>query len=86
MNTTKGNLEYIEIDLARHVILTHPDVNVEIVATLLYPPQDHFDYLYIPQAYFVDNIVLRRKILEKVQGHFLPAYSENFMGNKGIIL
>jgi hypothetical protein len=55
MNTNKGNLEYIKIDLARHVILTHPDVNVDLAATLLYPPQDHFNYLYIPQAYFVDD-------------------------------
>jgi hypothetical protein len=61
MNTNKGNLEYIEIDLARHVILTHPDVNVDLAATLLYPPQDHFNYLYIPQAYFVDDLVLKEK-------------------------
>jgi hypothetical protein len=52
MNTNKGNLEYIDIDLSWHGILTHPDVNVDLAATLLNLPQDHFNYLYIPQAYY----------------------------------
>ncbi|MGA9170082.1 MAG: serine protease [Nitrososphaeraceae archaeon] len=82
MNTTKGNLEYIEIDLARHVILTHPDVNVDIAATLLYPPQDHFDYLYIPQAYFVDNIVLKEKNIREGSRAFFAGLFGKFYGKQ----
>lgn len=54
LNTKSGSVEYIELDLSKHVILTHPDPKVDLAATILYPPQDKFDYLIVLDDYFTD--------------------------------
>ena len=52
INTKKGMPEFIELKLSKHVILTHPDENVDLVATVLYPDTKLlYDYLIISQDY-----------------------------------
>jgi hypothetical protein len=71
LNIKKGTVEYIELDLSKHTILTHPDDDVDLAATLIYPPQDHFDYLYILETISQIAIFLSRRISAKDQGPFL---------------
>jgi hypothetical protein len=69
LNTKKGTVEYIDLDLSKHTILSHPDDDVDLAATLLYPSQDSYDYLYIPEDYFTNTDILVQKGIR--EGSFL---------------
>jgi hypothetical protein len=78
LNTKKGDVEYIELDISKHTILTHPDKGVDLAATVLYPPQDHFDYLYILQDYFTNGDILNQKNIREGSRAFFAGLLANF--------
>ena len=83
LNTNKGTVEYIELDLSKHTILTHPDDDVDLAATLIYPPQDHFDYLYILEDYFTNsNILVQKNIRERSRAFFAGLLANFYYGNQ----
>jgi hypothetical protein len=82
LNTKKGTVEYIELDLSKHVILAHPDPKVDLAATILYPPQDHFDYLYILDDYFTDSKILAEKGIKEGSRAFFAGLLANFAYGK----
>ena len=89
LNLIKGYSELIGLPFtyAPEHILTHDkEENIDLVAYLLNPPQDRYDYLHIPQDYFTDTKILHDNILEKVQTHFSLAFSINSPRMKETIL
>jgi hypothetical protein len=82
LNTKRGTVEYIELDLSKHVILTHPDGNVDLVATLLYPDSNYFDYLIIPQDYFTNTDILFQKDIRVGSTAFFAGLFANFYGKQ----
>jgi hypothetical protein len=78
LNTKKGTVEYVELELSKHTILTHLDDNVDIAATLLYPPQDYFDYLFIPEDYFTNSDILIQKNIHEGSRAFFAGLLANF--------
>jgi hypothetical protein len=78
LNTKKGSVEYIELDLSKHRVLTHPDKGVDLAATVLYPSQDHFDYLYILQDYFTNSDILNQKNIREGSKAFFAGLLANF--------
>jgi hypothetical protein len=65
LNTNRGSVEYLELDLSKYPLLTYPDESVDLVTTLLYPLPAYYDYLSILQDYFTNrNILLEKNIRE----------------------
>lgn len=82
LNTKEGRVEYISLDLSKHTILTHPDDNVDLAATLIYPPQEHFNYLYITEAYFTNTDILVQKGIREGSRAFFAGLLANFYYGK----
>jgi hypothetical protein len=59
-------------------ILTHDDDNIDLVAYLLNPPTDRFDYLHIPQEYFTDSNILRERNIREGSNVFLAGLFYKF--------
>jgi hypothetical protein len=82
LNTKKGTVEYIELDLSKHVILTHPNDRVDLAATILYPPQDKYDYLYLLDDYFTNSKILAEKKIREGSRAFFAGLLANFFYGK----
>jgi hypothetical protein len=82
LNTKEGTVEYIELDLSKHVSLTHPDEGVDLAAILLYPPQDRFDYLYILEDYFTNSDILIQRNIREGSRAFFAGLLANFAYGK----
>jgi hypothetical protein len=77
LNLIGGTAERIGLPLSMEPILTHEDENIDLAAIPLYPPQDRYDYLYIPQNYFTDDNILKKKnIREGSNVFFAGLFSE----------
>jgi hypothetical protein len=59
-------------------ILTHDDDNIDLVAYLLNPPTDRFDYLHIPQEYFTDSNILQERNIREGSNVFLAGLFYKF--------
>jgi hypothetical protein len=63
LNLIGGTSEYMGLPLsyAPEFILNNEDENIDLAAMLLNPPQNRYDYMYIPQDYFTDSDILQKK-------------------------
>ena len=82
INTKNGTAEFIELELSKHVILTHPDENVDLVATVLYPDTNYYDFLIIPQDYFTNTDILVQKNIREGSTVFFAGLFANFYGKQ----
>jgi hypothetical protein len=82
LNTKKGSVEYIELELFKHRILIHPDKGVDLAATILCPPQDYYDYLYLSQDYFTTSDILAEKKIREGSRAFFAGLLANFAYGK----
>lgn len=85
LNLIKGSSELIGLPLtyAPEHILTHErDENIDLVAYLLDPPQDRYDYLHIPQDYFTDTKILQDNNIREGSNAFLAGLFYKFAKNE----
>ncbi len=81
LNTINGSSRYIILNITEFILLTHPDKDVDLVAILQYPPQDEYDYLYIPQEYFTNNEILNEKNIREGAKVFFSGLFTNLYTN-----
>ena len=72
LNTKNGSSSYIQLDLQDHVLLTHPDNDVDLIAILQYPPPEEYDYLIISENYFTNDKILSEKNIKEGSKVFYP--------------
>lgn len=53
-----------------------------MAATLLYPPQDYFDYLFLGEDYFTDANILKTKNIREGSRVFFAGMFAHFYGKK----
>jgi hypothetical protein len=82
INTKSGLTENIELDLSQHPVLTHPDENVDLAATLLHPCEEYFDYLSITEDYFTNDTILVEKNIREGSRVFFAGLFSHFYGKQ----
>ena len=75
---TGGISERVTLSFAPDYILTHDDENIDLVAYLLNPNQDRYDYYFIPQERFTDDNILRKKNIREGSNVFLAGLFSKF--------
>jgi hypothetical protein len=85
LNLIKGSSELIRLPLTyvpNYILTYDKDENIDLVAYLINPPQDRYDYLHIPQDYFTDTKILQDKNIREGSNAFFAGLFYKFAKNE----